>query len=63
MRDEKKRMKLVRAKRIKSSYLKLKKSRVKADYQIDKITVDEIKSIQNSVKDFDDCYQIIKNEL
>ncbi|WP_158224765.1 hypothetical protein [Staphylococcus delphini] len=56
-------MKLVRAKRIKSSYLKLKQSRVKADYQIDKIAVDEIKSIQNSVKDFDDCYQIIKNEL
>ncbi|WP_159454537.1 hypothetical protein [Staphylococcus cornubiensis] len=56
-------MKLVRAKNIKSFYSKLKQSRVKADYQIEKVTVDEIKSIQNFVKEFDDCYQIIKNEL
>lgn len=61
--DERKRMKLIRAKDIRSIYTKLKNLRVKADYQSDKITMDEIRLIKEEIKRFDDCYQIIKNEM
>ena len=56
-------MKLIRAKNIKSAYLKLKQYRVKADYHDENISMKEIKLILEDVKTFDTCYQIIKDEM
>ncbi|MGZ9516949.1 hypothetical protein ACXXH0_00460 [Staphylococcus epidermidis] len=63
MKDESKRMKLIRAKNIKSAYLKLKQYRIKADYHDESISMEEIKLILEDVKTFDSCYQIIKDEM
>lgn len=63
MKDESKRMKLIRAKNIKSAYLKLKQYRIKADYHDESISMEEIKLILKDVKTFDSCYQIIKDEM
>ncbi|WP_303349760.1 hypothetical protein [Staphylococcus rostri] len=63
MKDEKKRMKLLRARSIKPNFMELKNYRVKADYHNERLTNHEINEVKRFVKTFDDSYQIIFNEL
>lgn len=63
MKDEKKGMKLLRARNIKPNFMELKNYRVKADYHNERLTNHEINEVIRFVKNFDDSYQIIFNEL
>lgn len=62
MKDSNKRMKLMKARNIKANFMTLKKYRVKADYENEDITKEEINIINEKIKDFDRSFQIIKDE-